>query len=77
MLQSVDSQKEAAAKFNETYEFEDALFLAVDKLQALCTAQSQLDNGESPLSANTRAHFSLVIEDQVKEIRRMLVAHFG
>ena len=77
MLQSVDSQQEAAAKFNEKHQFEDALFLAVDKLQALCTAQTQLDTGETPLSPSTRSHISLVIEDQVKDIRRMLVKHFG
>jgi hypothetical protein len=51
---------------------EDALYLQADKLLALCRIQAAWDSAEYTLSPTTRTHYSLVIEEQALELRRLL-----
>ncbi|GAB1264812.1 hypothetical protein NBRC116493_22890 [Aurantivibrio infirmus] len=81
MLQSIDkdnaSKPNAAEKgIQNDANLEDQIFLAVDKLHALCSAQSQIDSNDCVLSPQARNHYSIIIEDQVTELRELLNKHF-
>lgn len=81
MLRSIDKDKTKntdAVKngIQNDAELEDSIFLAVDKLHALCSAQSQLDSNDCVLSPQARNHYSIILEEQVTELRCLLNRHF-
>ncbi|MEX1033480.1 MAG: hypothetical protein WDZ30_08970 [Cellvibrionaceae bacterium] len=53
-------------------QLEDALYLQVDKLLALCAVQIALAAGDHTPSPATRNHYSLVMEEQTLELRYLL-----
>lgn len=59
-------------EFLDHYLLEDEIYLRIDKLQALCSAQIILDSGDNIPSPNIRAHYSMVIDEQVTELRSLL-----
>ena len=58
--------------FLNNYVLEDEIYLRVDKLQALCSAQIILDMNDLSPARYSRAHYSLAIEEQVTELRNLL-----
>lgn len=56
---------------------EDEIFQAVDKVQALCAVQAQLEAGEASVAGHVRGHYALVLEEQVSRLRTLLESHFG
>jgi len=81
MLQFIDKNKTGNTEvvksdIQNDAELEDSIFLAVDKLHALCSAQSQLDSNDCVLSPRARNHYSIILEDQVTELRGLLNRHF-
>lgn len=51
---------------------EDALYLQADKLLALCTVQSTWTSADCEPSSATRSHYALILEEQARELRRLL-----
>ncbi|MCW8195881.1 hypothetical protein F6455_13885 [Proteobacteria bacterium 005FR1] len=51
---------------------EDEVFLRADTLLALCTAQAALDHSDQPLPVGIRSHYSLLMEEQARALRRTL-----
>jgi hypothetical protein len=51
---------------------EDEIFLRVDKLQALCAAQIILDTNDTAPARHIRTHYSMVIDEQITELRNLL-----
>lgn len=51
---------------------EDEIYLRIDKLQALCAAQILLDASDTAPARYIRTHYSMVIEEQVTELRNLL-----
>lgn len=58
-------------------ELEDAIFCTMEKLQALCVVQAELEANECALAPKTRVHFAMVMEQQVGELRRLLEKQFS
>ncbi len=58
--------------FLKDYSLEDDIYLRIDKLQALCSTQTMLDSNDSIPDTSVRFHYSLVIEEQVIELRGLL-----
>lgn len=58
-------------------ELEDSIYLAVDKLEALCTVQARLEAGDAQVEPSTRMHYTMVVEEQLRELRQLLNQHFG
>ncbi len=58
--------------FLNNYVLEDEIYLRLDKLQALCSAQIILDTSDSIPGRYIRAHYSMVIDEQVTELRTLL-----
>lgn len=78
MLKPVNNRDiEETTSMANQIDLEDAIFLAADKLQALCTVQSELESSECPMSDKTRSHYSIILEDQMNELRRLLEQHFN
>lgn len=51
---------------------EDEIYMRIDKLQALCNAQVMLDASDTAPAPQIRVFYSLVIEEQVQEIRKLM-----
>lgn len=51
---------------------EDEIYMRIDKLQALCTAQIMLDASDTAPAPHIRMYYSMVIEEQVMEIRNLM-----
>ncbi|GAB1264950.1 hypothetical protein NBRC116493_21500 [Aurantivibrio infirmus] len=51
---------------------EDSIYLQLDKLQALCSAQTVLNASEAVPTSNTRTYYSMVIEEQTTELRKLI-----
>jgi len=78
MLQPVQNKDiEETTFMADQANLEDAIFLTADKLQALCTIQSQMETNECLVSNKTRSHYALIIEEQVNELRELLEQHFS
>jgi hypothetical protein len=58
--------------FLNNYVLEDEIYLRIDKLQALCSAQIILDASDTTTARYTRVHYSMVIDEQVTELRNLL-----
>jgi len=58
--------------FLNNYILEDEIYLRIDKLQALCAVQVILDMGDVATARYIRTHYSMVIEEQVTELRNLL-----
>lgn len=59
--------------FLNNYVLEDEIYLRIDKLQALCSAQVILDSSDAaPPARCIRMHYSMVIDEQVAELRNLL-----
>ncbi|RYY01370.1 MAG: hypothetical protein EOO53_17905 [Gammaproteobacteria bacterium] len=58
--------------FLNNYVLEDEIYLRMDKLQALCAAQIVLDASDTATARYVRTHYSMVIEEQVTELRNLL-----
>lgn len=58
--------------FLNNYILEDEIYLRIDKLQALCAAQVILDMSDVAPACYVRRHYSMVIEEQVTELRNLL-----
>ena len=58
--------------FLNNYVLEDEVYLRIDKLQALCAAQILLDASDTVPARYIRTHYSMVIEEQVTELRNLL-----
>lgn len=51
---------------------EDSIYLQLDKMQALCTAQTALSSSDALPTPKTRTYYSIVIEEQASELRRLI-----
>lgn len=51
---------------------EDEIYMRIDKLQALCAAQIMLDASDTAPASQIRLFYSMVIEEQVMEIRNLM-----
>lgn len=51
---------------------EDALYLRADKLLALCAVQAAWATADCNPSPATQHHYSLIMEEQALELRRLL-----
>lgn len=58
--------------FLNNYMLEDEIYLRIDKLQALCAAQIIMDDSDAAPAPSIRARYSMVIEEQVTELRNLL-----
>jgi len=58
--------------FINNYILEDEIYLRIDKLQALCAAQTLLDMNNISPARYSRTNYSLAIEEQVTELRSLL-----
>ncbi|WP_308366784.1 MULTISPECIES: hypothetical protein [unclassified Microbulbifer] len=56
---------------------EEDLYLQVDKLVALVSVQTVLDNGDYQPSRAIRNHYSLVIEEHALAVSKLLNQLFG
>ena len=61
----------------ENSELEDSIFLTIDKIQALCAVQAELEANECALAPKTRVHFAMVMEQQVEDLRRLLEKQYS
>lgn len=71
---SIDANKQLATINSK---LEDALYLQADKLLALCSVQSAWANADYTPSPSTRNHYSLIMEEQALELRRLLDRAFA
>ncbi|MEX1032177.1 MAG: hypothetical protein WDZ30_02335 [Cellvibrionaceae bacterium] len=77
MLQPVDNQDiTETLSQRENASLEDDIFIATDKVQALCDVHAQLELSECEISRQTRVHYALVLQEQVDSLRRLLDKHF-
>lgn len=53
-------------------DLEDALYLQADKLLALCSVQAAWVTADCDPSPATRHHYSIIMEEQALELRRLL-----
>lgn len=74
---SKGANTELNLNFLNNYVLEDEIFLRIDKLEALCAAQILLDNNEIASARNIRTHYSMVVEEQVLELRKLLSQLFN
>lgn len=51
---------------------EDEIYMRIDKLQALCMAQIMLDASDTAPAPHIRMYYSMVIEEQVMEMRNLM-----
>lgn len=58
--------------FLSHYLLEDEIYMRIDKLQALCTAQIMLDASDTAPAPQIRMFYSMVIEEQIMEIRNLM-----
>lgn len=56
---------------------QEDLYLQVDKLVALVSVQTALDNGDYQPNRAIRNHYSLVIEEHALAVRKLLNQLFG
>ncbi|MGQ9427611.1 hypothetical protein ACXYTJ_14920 [Gilvimarinus sp. F26214L] len=61
----------------ESAALEDEIFLQMDKLLALCVAQTALTEGEQELALGTRSYYALVVEEQARRVRETLARLLG
>lgn len=59
-------------EFLDHFLLEDEIYLRMDKLQALCSAQIILDSSDNVPTRNIRTYYSMVIEEQIIELRELL-----
>jgi len=57
--------------FLKHYLLEDEIQMRIEKLEALCAAQILLDASDTPLASHIRLYYSMVIEEQVMELRSL------
>ncbi|HWV15356.1 MAG TPA: hypothetical protein VN030_07970 [Cellvibrio sp.] len=58
--------------FLKHYLLEDEIFMRIEKLEALCTVQIMLDASDTAPASQIRMYYSMVIEEQVTEMRSLL-----
>lgn len=58
--------------FLNNYILEDEIYSRLNKLQALCAAQIILDSNEIATARYIRTHYSMVIDEQLSELRDLL-----
>jgi len=70
----MDKRTETTLNLNflNSYILEDEIYLRLDKLQALCSAQILLDSHDTAPPRYRRCCYSMVIEDQVTELRSLI-----
>jgi len=51
---------------------EDSIYLQLEKIQALCSAQTILSSSDAVPTPATRTYYSMVIEEQTSELRRLI-----
>lgn len=56
---------------------EDRIFLHLEKIEALCAVRSAVEAGETKMSPRTMTHFSMVLEQEVKALRKLLDQAFS
>jgi hypothetical protein len=56
---------------------EDEVYFQMDKLLALCTAQTALDHSDQELPVGVRSHYSLLMEEQARTLRDALEKLLG
>lgn len=59
-------------EFLDHFLLEDEIFLRVDKLQALCSAQIIMDSSDNVPTRHIRTYYSMIIEEQITELRDLL-----
>lgn len=57
-------------------DFEEAIFLAMEKVEALCRVQSELEAGEAQVPQPTRMYYALILQEHVEQLRTLLTKHF-
>lgn len=72
MKEPIHDVKASGPLVNINAKLEDALYLQADKLLALCSVQAAWANGDYTPSPATRNHYSIVLEEQALELRRLL-----
>jgi len=58
--------------FLNNYILEDEIYSRLNKLQALCAAQIILDTSDIASARYVRAHYSMVIDEQITDLRKLL-----
>lgn len=77
MLANIDNKDIAETlSQREGSNLEDQIFEAIDKVQALCAVQSQVEAGEGTLADATRIHYSMILDEQARQLRSLLERHF-
>ncbi|MES2675495.1 MAG: hypothetical protein V4660_14735 [Pseudomonadota bacterium] len=59
-------------EFLDHFLLEDEIYLRVDKLQALCSAQIIMDSSDNVPTRHIRTYYSMIIEEQIIELRDLL-----
>lgn len=72
----LDMAKLSARLSSET-SLEDSIFKNLDRLEALCNARTALDSNDCILPKAAMHHYSSVVEDYTKELKKLLNQHFG
>ena len=70
----MDKPTDAALNLNflNNYVLEYEIYLRIDKLHALCSAQIILEMNDLAPTRYSRAHYSMAIEEQVAALRNLL-----
>lgn len=55
-----------------TEPLEESIFLQMEKIDALCRMRSAVDSGEVAMSRRTFSYFSLVVEQELSALRKLL-----
>lgn len=77
MLANLDNKDIAETlSQREAENLEDEIFEAIDKVQALCAVQSQMEAGEGQLAGETRAHYAMILDEHARQLRALLERHF-
>jgi hypothetical protein len=51
---------------------EDDVFLQLEKIEALCNVRKAADAGEASMPSRTMTYFSMILEQEVKALRKLL-----
>lgn len=51
---------------------EDDIFLQMEKIDALCSIRAAVDAGETAMSSRKMTYFSMIMEQEVKALRKLL-----
>lgn len=58
-------------------DLEEEIFIHMDKLDALCRVRSIAESGESTIPRASLMHYSQLVEQEAKQLRRLLDQFFS